>query len=317
MVITPHGAGSEAWPALPLAAWQDTYATLHRWTQVVGKIRLALSPPVNHWWHTALYVTARGLTTSPIPHGDRTFEIEFDFVDHQLRVPTSDGASWALPLGPRSVADFYQEVMATLAALDLPVRIWPVPAEMPGAARLDQDTEHAAYDPEYAHRHWRVLVQTDRVLKIFRGRFIGKVSPVHFFWGGFDMAVTRFSGRRAPVHPSTPGVADVITHEGYSHEVSSAGFWPGGEGLPEPIYYAYAYPEPAGFGDAPVPAEASYNPTLGEFVLPYAAVRQAPDPDALLLDFLQATCEAAADRGGWDRAALERTAPGTAPPAPQ
>jgi hypothetical protein len=306
-MATAHPASDqEAWPALPLAAWQDTYATLHRWTQVLGKVRLALSPPVNHWWHVALYVTARGLTTSPIPHGTRTFEMEFDFVDHQLRIATSDGASWALPLEPRSVADFYREVMATLAALDLPVRVWTMPAEIPDAVPLNQDTEHAAYDPDYANRHWRVLVQTDRVLKAFRGRFIGKVSPVHFFWGGFDMAVTRFSGRRAPVHPSIPGVADVITHEGYSHEVSSCGFWPGGGSVSEPSFYAYAYPEPASFRDAPVPAAASYSPELGEFILPYDAVRQAPDPDALLLDFLQRTYEAVANPAGWDRAALER-----------
>jgi hypothetical protein len=270
-------------------------------------VRLALSPPVNHWWHVALYVTARGLTTSPIPHGPRTFEIEFDFLDHNLRITADDGASQTIALGPRTVAAFYGDVMAALSSLGLPVRIWPVPSEVPDPVRFDQDRRHAAYDPEYAQRFWRVLVQADRVLKEFRGRFVGKASPVHFFWGGFDMAATRFSGRPAPVHPSIPGVPDVITHEGYSHEVSSAGFWPGGGPLPQPIFYAYAYPEPPGFRDAPVrPVGAYYSAELGEFVLPYDAVRTAGDPDAALLDFLQSTYEAAADRANWDRAALER-----------
>jgi hypothetical protein len=297
----------EAWPALPLDAWQDTATTLHMWTQIVGKVRLALSPPVNHWWHVALYVTARGLTTSPIPHGQRTFEIEFDFLDHDLRITADDGATQTIALGPRTVAAFYADVMAALNSLGVPVRIWPVPSEVPNPTRFDEDREHAAYDPEYARRFWRVLVQADRVLKDFRGRFLGKASPVHFFWGGFDMAATRFSGRPAPVHPSIPGVADLITHEGYSHEVSSAGFWSGGGPIPMPIFYAYAYPEPPGFRDAPVrPAEAYYHADLGEFVLPYEAVRTAGDPDAALLDFLQSTYEAAADRANWDRAALER-----------
>ncbi len=301
------GGASEAWPALPYAAWQDTATTLQLWTQVVGKVRLALSPPVNHWWHVPLYVTARGLTTSPIPYGARVFEIAFDFLAHELRIEASDGDSQALPLGPRPVATFYREVMAALAALALPVRIWPMPSEIPGAIPFDQDRTHAAYDPDYAQRFWRVLVQTDRVLHLFRGRFVGKVSPVHFFWGGFDLAVTRFSGRRAPEHPSIPGVADVITREAYSHEVSSCGFWPGGAALPAPTFFAYAYPEPPGFRAAPVrPAEAYYHEALGEFVLPYEAVRTAADPDTALLAFLQSSYEAAADRAGWDRAALER-----------
>ena len=302
-----HLTSQDAWPALPLEAWQETAATLHMWTQIVGKVRLALSPPVNHWWHVALYVTARGLSTSPMPQGQRTFEIEFDFLDHDLRITTDDGASQTIALGPRTVAAFYGDVMGALAALGFPVRIWPVPSEVPNPVRFDEDREHAAYDPEYAQRFWRVLVQADRVLKEFRGRFLGKASPVHFFWGGFDMAATRFSGRKAPPHPSIPGVADVITLEGYSHEVSSAGFWPGGGPLPTPIFYAYAYPEPPGFRDAPVrPDAAYYSADLGEFVLPYDAVRTAGDPDAALLDFLQSTYEAAADRANWDRAALER-----------
>jgi hypothetical protein len=310
MAVVGNSTGSapdDVWPALPVEAWQNTAATLQLWMQIVGKVRLALSPPVNHWWHVALYVTARGLTTSPIPYGQRTFQVDFDFLDHALRITTSDGASQTIPLAPRTVADFYQEFMAALTALGLPVRMWTMPSEIPDAIPFDQDRTHAAYDPEYAQRFWRVLVQADRIMHVFRGRFIGKVSPVHFFWGGFDLALTRFSGRRAPVHPPIPGVADVITQEGYSHEVSSCGFWSGGGPLPLPVFYAYAYPEPPGFGEAPVrPAEAYYNAALGEFVLPYDAVRTAPDPDAALLDFLQSTYEAAADRAGWDRAALER-----------
>jgi hypothetical protein len=310
MAATEQNTGSgsaEVWPALPFGAWQDTAATLHMWTQIVGKIRLALSPPVNHWWHVALYVTARGLTTSPIPHGQRTFQIDFDFLDDVLRVETNDGALRTIPLTARPVADFYQDVMTTLDAMSLPVRIWTVPSEVADPIRFEQDRTHTAYDPEAARRFWRVLVQADRVLHGFRGRFIGKVSPVHVFWGGFDLALTRFSGRRAPVHPPIPGVADVITQEGYSHEVSSCGFWPGGAGAPTPQFYAYAYPEPPGFRDAAVrPAGAYYDPNLGEFILPYDLVRAAPDPDAALLDFCQSTYEAAADRAGWDRAALER-----------
>jgi hypothetical protein len=309
MVTSEQNAGGNVavWPALPFEAWQDTAATLHMCTQIVGKIRLALSPPVNHWWHVALYVTARGLTTSPIPHGQRTFQIDFDFLDHQLRIAASDGVSQTIPLTARPVADFYREIMATLTSMGLAVRVWTVPSEVPDPIRFEQDRTHHAYDPEAAQRFWRVLVQADRVLHVFRGRFIGKVSPIHFFWGGFDMALTRFSGRRAPLHPPIPGVADIITQEGYSHEVSSCGFWPGGVGAPTPQFYAYAYPEPPGFREAPVrPAGAYYDPNLGEFVLPYDVLRAARDPDAALLDFLQSTYEAAADRAGWDRAALER-----------
>jgi hypothetical protein len=298
----------DPWPSLSLDAWQDTYATLHRWTQVVGKIRLAQTPWVNHSWHVTLYVTARGLTTSPIPHGTRTFEIDFDFIDHQLRIAASDGAVRSIPLRPRSVADFCGEILAALGDLGLPVHIHPTPNELPDALRLDQDTQHASYDPEYANRFWRVLVQSDRIMKAFRARFIGKCSPVHFFWGSFDLAVTRFSGRPAPRHPGgVPHLPDDVTREAYSHEVSSCGFWPGGGPVPYPAYYSYAYPTPAGFADAPVlPSSASFHRELGEFLLPYDAVREAHASDAVLLEFLQGTYEAAADLGRWDRAALER-----------
>jgi len=298
----------DPWPSLPLEAWQDTYATLHRWTQVVGKIRLAQTPWVNHSWHVTLYVTARGLTTSPIPHGTRTFEIDFDFIDHQLRIVTSDGAVRTIALRPRSVADFCHEVLSTLADLGLPVEIHPMPNELPDDLRLDRDNQHTAYDPEYANRFWRVLVQSDRIMKTFRARFIGKCSPVHFFWGSFDLAVTRFSGRPAPPHPGgVPHLPDDITREAYSHEVSSCGFWPGSGPVQYPAYYSYAYPTPDGFGSAPVlPSSASFNRELGEFLLPYDAVREAHAPDAVLLEFLQKTYEAAADLGRWNRHALER-----------
>jgi hypothetical protein len=299
----------DEWPSLPLAEWRDTCATLHRWTQVIGKIRLAQAPLINHWWQVPLYVTSRGLTTSPIPHGARTFQIDFDFIAHRLLIATSDGVSENLALQPRTVAEFYAEVMQRLSALGLDTRIWTMPVEIPDPIAFENDRVHGAYDPEYAHRFWRVLVQTDRVFTAFRARFIGKASPVHFFWGSFDLAVTRFSGRRAPPHPGAPGVADRVTREAYSHEVSSCGFWPGGAGLEQPIFYSYAYAAPAGFKDAPVrPNAAYYAPEFGEFVLPYNAVRQASAPDETLLDFLQSTYEAAADLAHWDRAALERAA---------
>jgi hypothetical protein len=294
-------AQQDAWPALPLAEWQDTYATLHMWLQIAGKIRTRLSPPVNHWWHSTLYVTARGLTTSPIPHGTRTFELTFDFLDQRLLVPVSDGAGASLALRPRSVASFYRELMDTLGSLGLDVAISPQPQEVPDPIPFDQDELHSAYDPAAAARFWRVLVQVDRVFKQFRGRFFGKSSPVHFFWGAADLAVTRFSGRPAPPR------ADPVQREAYSHEVISAGFWPGQPGVSDAMVYAYAAPEPAGLREAPVePAAASYDTGLGEFVLPYAEVRAAADPDRFLLGFLQSTYEAAADRAGWDRAALER-----------
>ena len=300
-------AVSEVWPALPLKDWQATYNTLHMWTQIVGKIRLARAPMINHWWQVPLYVTARGLTTSPMPFGHRTAQFDFDFIEHRLLVNTSDGAQRALTLAPRSVADFYRALFATLASLGLAAKIWPVPVEVPDPTRFDRDRQHASYDPDHAHRHWQILVQADRVLTQFRSRFIGKVSPVHFFWGSFDLAVTRFSGRPAPEHPSSPLVADYVVREAYSHEVSSCGFWPGGGPVSFPAFYAYAYPEPPAFRDAIVrPAEASYHPELQEFLLPYDAVRAAVDPDQMLLDFFQSTYEATANLGGWDRGALER-----------
>jgi hypothetical protein len=299
---------TDAWPALPLDSWRDTYATLHMWTQIVGKTRLALAPMENHWWQVALYVTPRGLTSSPMPHGNRTFEVNFDFLDHELRVATSDGATRTLPLVPRSVADFYTAYLALLASLDLKVKIWPVPVEVENSIRFPEDRTHRSYDAGSANRLWRVLVQTDRVLKRFRGRFLGKASPVHFFWGGFDLAVTRFSGRRAPPHPGgIPNVGNWVMQEAYSHECSSTGFWPGGGPIPEPVFYAYAYPEPDGFRSYPVePAGARYNEDLREFVLPYEAVRAAASPDNALLAFVQTSYAAAADLGRWDRVALER-----------
>jgi hypothetical protein len=307
-VAAPAESAAADWPALPLEGWQETYDTLHLWTQMVGKTRLALSPMENHWWHVALYVTPRGLTTSPIPDGRRTFEVAFDFVDHQLVARTSDGETRTLPLEARPVADFYRDYLALLGSLGIDAHIWPHPSEIDGAVPFPDDRTHAAYDPDAAQRCWRVMVQTDRVMKRFRGRFLGKCSPVHFWWGAFDLACTRFSGRPAPRHPGgVPNLPDYVAVEGYSHECISAGWWPGGGPVTEPSFYAYAYPEPPGCPEATVrPEAASYHPVLHEWVLPYDAVRTAPDPDAALLDFLQSTYEAAADLGGWDRAALER-----------
>jgi hypothetical protein len=296
----------DAWPELPLEAWQDTYATLHMWSQVVGKVRMAGTPPANHWWHVPLYLTSRGLTTSPIPDGDRTFQIDFDFIGHRLDIATSDGDGRSLRLRPLAVADFHAETMAALADLDIEVKIWPVPVEVPDPLPFRDDRVHAAYDPTWAHRFWCALVQADRVAKAFRDDFLGKASPVHFFWGSFDLASTRFSGRTAPPHPGAPGVADSITREAYSHECWSAGWWPGA-GLGEPAFYAYAYPEPDGFRDWAVePAAAYYHPDLREYVLPYEAVRTDDEPDTALLSFLRTTYEAAAERGRWDRETLER-----------
>jgi hypothetical protein len=291
------------WPPLPLAEWKDTYATLHMWTQVVGKIRLAQTPLVNHWWNVPLYVSARGLTTSAMPHGERTFEIEFDFLTHQLVVNCDDGSGTSLPLAPRSVADFYRELMAALERLGLPVKIWTTPVEIPDPVPFDEDAAHASYDPGQAQRFWRVLVRAARVFEEFRARYVGKVSPVHFFWGSFDLAVTRFSGRRAPERAG----ADSITREAYSHECISHGFWPGGavEGA---AFYSYTAPEPEGLRAAPVrPAAAFYSDELKEFLLPYDELRRARAPDAALLDFLQSTYEAGAELARWDRAALERS----------
>ncbi len=298
---------SEIWPELPYESWKDTYETLHLWTQIVGKIRLSLTPWLNHSWQVPLYLSARGLSTSPIYIGTRALELSFDFIDHVLRIETSDGAEARLALRPRPVADFYAALLAELEALHLPVRIHPVPNEIANPIPFDRDRQHAAYDAEAARRCWRVLLQADRVFKHFRTGFLGKTSPVHFFWGSFDLAVTRFSGRRAPAHPGgVPHLPLAVAREAYSHEVSSVGFWPGGAALPEPVFYAYAYPEPPGFRDAALrPTAARYSPEFGEFVLPYSVVRAAPDPDRTLLDFLQSTYEAAADKAGWDRAGLE------------
>jgi hypothetical protein len=309
MATSPDTMHNEqAWPDLSFDQGKDTWATLHMWTQIVGKIRRVQSPWLNHSWHVALYLTARGLTTSPIPYGTRSFEIDFDFIDHQLSVLTSDGMCRTLALRPHSVAEFYRELFAALAELGLHIKIHACPNEVVDAIPFEQDHVHASYDAGCAHSLWRALVQADRVFKQFRAGFIGKCSPVHFFWGSFDLAVTRFSGRKAPPHPAgVPHCPDWIVREAYSHEVSSCGFWPGGEAMPCPMFYAYAYPEPPGFNAARVqPAEARYDTAFGEFMLPYAVVRQAPSPDAMLLEFLQSTYEAAADWGQWDRAALER-----------
>ncbi|HEV7516741.1 MAG TPA: DUF5996 family protein [Thermoanaerobaculia bacterium] len=292
----------ELWPALPYEAWKDTYATLHMWTQVVGKVALALAPPLNHSWAIALHLTPRGLTTRPLAHGARSFTMEFDFLAHQLVIRTTDGDRRALPLAPRSVADFYREVLATLDALSLPVKIWPVPVEIPAPIPFAEDTGHHSYEPEFAQRFWRILVQVERVFTGARCRFVGKSSPAHFFWGSFDFAVTRFSGRPAP-----PREGPAFMRDAYSHEVISHGFWPGGGTLLEPVFYAYAVPEPAGLKEASVaPAAAYYHREMGEFVLPYEAIRTAPSPDQAIAAFVDSTYEQAATLAGWDRAALER-----------
>jgi hypothetical protein len=297
------------WPALAYDDWADTAQTLHMWTQIVGKVRMALTPPVNHWWHVPLYVSARGLTTSPIPAGGRNVEIVFDFLEHQLRIICSDGQRELVALRPISVAQFYRETMAALARLGVRPRIWTTPCEVEHPIPFELDEVHRSYDGEAAQRFWRALAQADRVMKAFRGLFIGKASPVHFFWGSFDLAVTRFSGRRAPPHPGSAIVAASVSREAYSHEVSSCGFWPGGPGT-APLFYAYAYPEPPGFADVPVqPAGAHWDAGLGEFILPYEVVRSAADPDKALLAFFQATYEAAADLASWPRDELERNPP--------
>jgi hypothetical protein len=300
---------AETWPSLPFAEWRESCATLHMWTQVVGKIRLAQAPWVNHWWQVPLYVTSRGLTTSPVPYGERVFQIGFDLIDHRLTIETGEGAADGFALRPMTVAEFHEDLMKRLRGLGLDIRIWTTPVEVPDPIPFEKDTVHAAYDPDYANRFWRILVQADRVLTAFRGRFLGKASPVHFFWGSFDLAVTRFSGRPAPQHPGAPNVADKVTREAYSHEVSSCGFWPGAPGFERPVFYSYAYPSPSGFADAPVrPAAGFFSRELGEFLLPYDAVRQAAAPDAALLAFLQSTYDAAATLAHWDRAGLERGA---------
>lgn len=296
------------WPELRFEAWQETRATLHMWMQIVGKVRLVQGPPLNHSWHATYYVTSRGLTTSPIFHGARSFQVDFDFVEHRLSVYSSDGGVGGMNLAPRSVAEFYRVFFGELARLELPVRIYAKPNEVPDAIPFQEDTVHRAYDPDSVQRFWRILVQADRLLKQFRSRFLGKCSPVHFFWGAQDLAVTRFSGRRAPEHPGgVPNLPDRVTREAYSHEVSSAGFWPGSDGpVAYPAFYSYAYPEPPGYGDAPAgPAGAFYSKELKEFILPYEVVRTSSTPDATVLEFLQATYDAAARLSAWDRAALE------------
>jgi hypothetical protein len=302
-------AGPRDWPALAYADWADTAQTLHLWTQVVGKVRMALTPSVNHWWHVPLYVGARGLTTSPMPIGGRAIEIAFDFIAHRLEITCSDGAHDFLPLEPMSVAAFHSQVMTALDRLGVRPAIWTTPCEIENPIPFEADEVHKSYDHDAAQRFWRVLVQADRVMKAFRGRFIGKASPVHFFWGSFDLAVTRFSGRRAPPHPGSPLSPASVSQEAYSHEVSSCGFWPGAPGV-EAVFYAYAYPQPPGFADAPVrPRSARWEASLGEFVLPYETMRTAQSPDAALLNFLQSTYEAAPALGGWPRGELERNPP--------
>jgi Family of unknown function (DUF5996) len=298
-------ANPESWPALPLKAWQDTYSTLHMWTQIVGKVRLAQSPLVNHWWEVPLYVSARGLTTSAIPYRLGIFEVEFDLLHHNLIIQTSQDQIKTIPLAPRSVADFYKEFMAALVSLGIDVKIWHMPVEIPNPIAFDRDTQHASYDRDSVTRFWRILLVVDSIFQEFRSRFIGKNSPVHFFWGSFDLCVTRFSGRRAPERAA----ADPITREAYSHEVISAGFWPGGGEIKGPAFYAYAAPEPAGYGQSPVrPEKAFYHSGMKEFFLMYDDVRGDASPRSAALEFLQSTYEAAANLGKWDRTELERIA---------
>ena len=307
--MSTHAASETgAWPSLPLEAWNETHATLHMWMQIVGKIRLTQSPWINHSWSVTLYVTPRGLTTSAIPYGTRSFQVDFDFIDHQLLIRSGDGRTGAVALRPQSVASFYRQVWSELGKLGLPVKIYPTPNEVEDPIPFERDERHASYDSEYASRFWRVLVQSDRVFKQFRARFVGKCSPVHFFWGAPDLAVTRFSGRRAPEHPGgVSHLPDAVAREAYSHEVSSCGFWAGGGAIPYPAFYSYAYPEPEGFAESVVkPDAAFYSRDLKEFILPYDAVRRADSPDDRLLEFLQTTYEAAANLGSWDRKELER-----------
>jgi hypothetical protein len=305
MTIEPghSSAGSQDLPALPFDSWKDTQATLHMWTQVVGKVRLELCPLVNHWWNVPFYVTARGLTSSPMPSGDRTVEVCFDFIDHKLLIDTNDGQHRELALKPQSVAEFYRSFMASLLDLGVPVKIWTTPCEIPNPIPFEKDNQHATYDADSAHTFWHILTWVDSVFKEFRSPFVGKASPVHFFWGSFDLAVTRFSGRRAPERPG----ADPVTREAYSHEVSSAGFWPGGGDIKGPAFYSYAAPEPLGYAEQRVlPQSAFYHPQIKEFLLMYDDVRSANSPKAALMDFLRSTYDAAANLGKWDRKELER-----------
>lgn len=297
-----------AWPALSFAAWRDTGETVLRWAQIVGKTRLALAPMMNHWWQVPLYVSARGMTTSAMPYRGGHVEIEFDFITHELQLRTTGGITRALPLVPRTVADFYQAYMAMLQNAGIDVSIWPVPVEVEDATPFAEDERHGTYDADVMHQTWRAFLYANRIMTTFRGQFLGKASPVHLFWGAFDLATTRFSGRPAPLHPGgIPHVADWVMQEAYSHEVASAGFWAGSDSFPQAAFYAYAYPEPAGYADRPVtPSAAYYDTTMREFILPYEAVRTSDAPDALVLEFLQSTYDAAADLAQWDRLALER-----------
>jgi hypothetical protein len=306
--MTAHQASAQSWPSLPFSEWQATCATLHMWTQIVGKVRLALEPLVNHWWQVPLYVTSSGLTTSPIPYQSRSFQIDFDFCRHVLVISTSDPRRAEFALGAYSVAEFYDKIMSALRDLGIDVVIWTMPVEVMDAVPFERDHQHNSYDADAVQRFWRALVQCDRVMKRFRADFIGKVSPVHFFWGSFDLAVTRFSGRTAPAHPGgMPNLGDWVAREAYSHEVSSCGFWPGNGGFGKAAFYAYAYPAPQGFAEAPLrPSAARFDPNLQEFVLDYDEVRASDNPDGMLLDFFQSTYEAAANAGNWDRAVLER-----------
>jgi hypothetical protein len=308
---TEDNATNEVWPELRQAEWSETCATLHMWIQIVGKVRMELTPAINHCWNVTLYPTVRGFTTLPMPHGNRILQIYFDFLEHMVVATTSDGESRIVPLKQMTVKEFYGRLMEALESLGTPVKIWPTPCEVENPIRFDEDETHQAYDGEYAQRFWRVLLQAERVFTVFRSRFRGKVSPIHLFWGALDMACTRFSGRTAPEHASMPGLPDRVTRDAYSHEVSSCGFWPGAPGPPgapsiEPFFYSYAYPEPPGYAEyAIAPAVAGYDRNFGEFVLPYEAMRRSGDPDGALLEFLQSTYEAAANCAGWDRKALE------------
>jgi hypothetical protein len=303
-------SSEQQWPDLPFAAWSETCDTLQLWTQIAGKVIMTLTPLINHWWNVTFHVTARGMAKRAIPYRGRVFDIVFDFIDHRLDIEASDGRVESIPLRPMAVADFYTEFMQRLQRLDIDTRIWTTPCEIEDCVQFDRDRHHAQYDPAYVRKFHQTLVQVDRVMNEFRARFIGKVSPVHFFWGSFDLAVTRFSGRAAPPPKGhTPNVADWVMAEAYSHEVSSCGFWPGNGGFGQAAFYVYAYPEPQGYGDARLSMSAgAYNKDVGQFILPYGAVRQARDPDALLLSFLQETYAAAADLAKWDRGALERSA---------
>lgn len=296
------------WPPLPFQEWQPTAETLHMWTQIVGKIRLSLTPWINHSWHVTQYVTPRGLTTSSLPFGEHAFEIRFDFVAHELTVEKSDGTRHVIELRPQTVAEFYRVLMAALREMELPVEINTLPNEITDPIRFERDETHRSYDPDAAERFWRVLLQSDRVFQKFRARFCGKCSPVHFFWGSFDLAVTRFSGRPAPPHPGgIPHLPDWVTREAYAHEVSSLGFWPGNAANPEAIFYSYAYPEPAGFAEAEVrPAAATYSAQMHEFILPYEVVRNSESPEKMLLEFAQSTYDAASTLGNWERDALDQ-----------